>query len=104
MAEDARMRDRAEAADHFADAAHMRSETAMHGDAAHAVVGTLAGEVTRRLLDHARRKDALAVERAARSQHLIERGHRTCRGEAAPRRHAGAAESGGVLRRDQDRA
>src|SRR5689334_13966147 len=95
------MRDRAEAADHLADAAAMRAEAAMHGDAAHAVILALSREVARYILDHARREDALAIECAAGEQHLIEGRHGARRSEAAARWHPRVAEGDGVLGLDQ---
>ena len=76
----------------------MRAEAAMHRHA-HVSIDTLAGEVPRHILDHARRNEAHALEAPAMRQHLIEGGHGPRRGETAAAGHTGATPGLGVLMR-----
>src|ERR1700757_1249914 len=87
-----RRADRAEAADPVALAAYMRTEAAMHWNAAHRVVATLSGVAARDIGDQPRRQQPHIAEPAAAEQHLIERRHPASGGVAAAAWHPSGLE------------
>src|ERR1700756_2040365 len=92
MTEGFRRADRAETADPVALPAHMRTEPAMHRNAAHRVVAALTSVAPCDISYKPRRQQPHVAESTATEQHLVERRHPAGSGVAAAARHSGGLE------------
>src|SRR5215475_15437188 len=84
--------DRTETADPVALATHMRTEPAMHRDAAHRVVAALPGVAAGDISNQPGRQQPHIAEPAAAEQHLVEGRHPASGGVAATAWHSSSFE------------